>query len=78
MSENNESNVIDNKISYYVNKFRTCGLKKEFIEEFKNDRTMCHYSDMPCEVCSCGCFKINVIWELSAIFGDNRIMKLLI
>ena len=69
---------MNSKINYYFEEFSKRGLDEELIKEFSEDRSFCPYGgDMKCAVCSCGCFKINVIWLLEQLWGEDKIHELL-
>jgi len=55
---------MEEKICYYINQFKEKGITEDVIREIVNDRSYCPYKDMICTFCSCGCFKINLLWIL--------------
>ena len=64
------------KIQYYLNLFKNKGINKETVTEFLSDNSFCCFGGhgWACPICSHGCFKINIKWEMEKEFTkeDNE------
>ena len=65
----------NDKIKYYLRLFYEKGITAETVKEYLDDKSFCCYVNMPCMICSRGCFKINIRWELEKILDETQ-MKL--
>jgi hypothetical protein len=62
------------KIQYYLNLFLDKGINEDTVTEFLSDNSFCCFTGIGwmCPVCSHGCFKINIKWEMEK---DKRFTK---
>lgn len=63
----------NDKIKYYLQLFYENGITVETVKEYLDDKSFCCYMNAPCPLCSRGCFKINVMWELEKILDETQI-----
>lgn len=63
---------MEDKIKYYLQLFYERGITDETVKEYLDDKSFCCYMNMPCQVCSHGCFKINIMWELEKILDKTQ------
>jgi hypothetical protein len=62
------------KIQYYINLFLDKGINEDTVTEFLSDNSFCCFTGIGwnCPICSHGCFKINIKWEMEK---DKRFTK---
>ena len=66
-------NEFNDKIKYYLQLFYEKGITIETVKEYLDDKSFCCYMNMACQVCSHGCFKINIKWELEKILDETQL-----
>lgn len=72
MEDKFNEDKFNDKIKYYLQLFYEKGITTETVKEYLDDKSFCWYINMACPICSHGCFKINVIWELEKILDKTQ------
>lgn len=72
MEDKFNEDKFNDKIKYYLQLFHEKDITTETVKEYLDDKSFCCYINMPCSVCSHGCFKINIKWLLEKILDETQ------